>query len=443
MRLQGGIDCVLMKVLMPHSAQSAIPTDVFEGGSLRLFRGHLEMRLTAWPVPQAMRRFPGCDSNWIPILPELRVVHPYRPRKKLAPRKRGNSDQLDFPFMEEKVTPRPAAELTHSQRRKEAFDQFRFSMPKPVAKVLEPFRNNQWALLVLLRYDEVAFELTENNPALAFSLAQEMKGDREMISALRCCRMRQRDILEVLKLPSSPRAVNLFRKISPLSINGDNWNLIADVIRKELDAPKSSLNHLNSINSGVFEILGNDRVSRAATPRLLEEVSQDRAECHRGRIVHLISNTLQMQEELHNSDRVSTFTNIARLREVHDEITTRYHRRIRQLLDANQHNTNHFCNPPLPGIPGQIEPITSAEGLVNEGEEQGNCVASYANKVRAGTTFIYRVLHPERATLSIVRSSPFADWNIGELETRYNMDVQGETEEFVESWLERNRRLVE
>ena len=400
------------------------------------------MSLTAWPVPRAVRRRRGGEDSWTSFLPEFRVVHPYRRKRDRRAKTTPDTDQLTFDFLDS-VVPAQRTRKTPAQLRKDAFDQLRFSMPKPVARTLEPFRNNQWALLMLLRYDRTALEVAENNPALAFALAQKLRGDRETISALQCSRMRQRDLLEVLELPSSSSAVKLFRKIAPSSINGDNWAAILHVIRKELTASKSPLFHLPHINSGVVEILGNEATSRAATTQLLTEVSEDRAENHRGRVVHLISSTLQMQDELHNRDRISSFTSIGRLKEVHSEITARYRRRIRQLLDANGHNTSLFQNPPLPGIPGCIEPITSPEGLVNEGEAQGNCVASYATRVQSGTTFIYRVLRPQRATLSIVRASPFADWCIGELEGPYNTDVEPGTELFVECWLERNRNLVE
>ena len=83
-----------------------------------------------------------------------------------------------------------------------------------------------------------------------------------------------------------------------------------------------------------------------------------------------------------------------------------------------------------------------AAGLVDEGEAQGNCVASYAPRVRDGRTFIYRVLHPERATLSLVRTSPFTEWKIGELEGRYNTDTSQETEDFVQAWLDRHRNVL-
>jgi hypothetical protein len=430
-----------MTVPMPRSAQSDIHVDVFAEGALRLLRDTTEMRLTAWPVPRAVRRL-GRESDWEPFLPEFRLVHPYRPRRQQMRSARENRDQLAFPFFDDTFEANRPAKVTPSQQRRRAFDQFRFSMPKPVAKTLEPFRTNQWPLLALLRYDEGALELAENNPALAYSLAQRMRADRELIQSLQCGRIRQRDLLEVLDLPSSPRAVNLFRKITPASVNGDNWESMVRMIRDELTREKSPLLHLPAINSGVMEILLSPEASRAATQTLLEEVSRDLAESHRGRIVHIINSTLEMQDELRMNRNSTRFANVERLREIHAHVTEQYRRRIRQLIDANRHETDHFRRPPIPGIPGRIEPITSAETLVNEGEEQGNCVASYAVRVREGTTFIYRVLFPERATLSIVRHSPVGDWRIGELEAKYNSDVRDETEDFVQAWLDRNKNLA-
>ncbi|MDF1823459.1 MAG: PcfJ domain-containing protein [Verrucomicrobiales bacterium] len=429
---------------MPRSAQLDIPADVFEAGSLYLFKDVVEMRLTATPVPRAVRR-QGAGQAWVPFIPEFRVVHPYRPRR--APVKKSeNPDQLAFDFFGETFTPESPVRETPAQRRRRAFDQFRFSMPKAFAKVIEPFKTHQWPLLVLLSHDELALELASSNPALAFFLAQKIGGDVPMIQALRCCSMRQRDLMDVLDLPNTNGAVKLFRKIEPASLNGDNWPSMLEIFSRELSNIKSPLNHLEAINSGVIEILSNPAAARAVAPSLLEEVARDKAENHRGRIIHMITGTLQMQEELRDDGsshaKRTHFTSLSRLKETHEEVTKRYRRRIRQLIEANQHDTEHFRRPPLPGIPGKIEPITSPEGLVNEGEEQGNCVASYAERVRQGSTFIYRVLQPERATLSLVKRSPFSDWQIGELESKYNTDVQGETEDFVEAWLVRHQSMI-
>lgn len=431
---------------MPLSASATESGASFRNGTLCLAKGMAELRITGVPVPRAVMRR-GRAGEWEGFLPEFRLVHPYRPcaaarRTKPAGGDGGAGAQLHFDFFEDAAANRTDQSLTPAQRRKRAFEQFRFSLPKRDARILEPFRTHQWHLLVMLHFDPATVELAETNPALAFALAQKLNADRELIASLRCGGMRQRDLLGVLGLPSSPAAVNLFRKVDPHSVNGDNWPALVEVIGRAASEPKSCLNHLSAINAGVVEILLDPRASRAATRQLLEEVARDRAENHRGRVVHLITSTLRMQDELRAGRPCQTFQNLSRLHALHEEVTANYRRRVHQLTEANAGGPACFPPPPLPGIPGQIEPVTSPSDLVDEGEMQGNCVASYAARVRDGDLYIYRVLHPERATLSITRRSQLHEWEIGELECRYNTDVSEETEEFAQAWLDRHRRLV-
>lgn len=63
-----------------------------------------------------------------------------------------------------------------------------------------------------------------------------------------------------------------------------------------------------------------------------------------------------------------------------------------------------FPRPPLPGENNCVVPLRSAADLIEEGRVQSNCVASYAKQVEHGGIFIYRVIFPERATVSIVRN---------------------------------------
>ena len=67
--------------------------------------------------------------------------------------------------------------------------------------------------------------------------------------------------------------------------------------------------------------------------------------------------------------------------------------------------------------------------------EKGDCVASYTARVETGECYIYRVLHPSRATLCIRRQSD-GNWGISELEASCNRKVGAETRKFVEQWLE-------
>src|SRR5262249_8341668 len=142
-----------------------------------------------------------------------------------------------------------------------------------------------------------------------------------------------------------------------------------------------------------------------------------------------LDDTLQMLRRTRPHRGTPKIQSIARLREMHEEVSTEYLRRENPQLRAFR-----LPNPPLPGTP-EIVPIRTLEELIAEGREQNNCVATYAQRVQHRGVFIYRVLKPERATLSIVQSSD-GDWQVGELKRRSNHEASALTWALVESWLD-------
>lgn len=78
-------------------------------------------------------------------------------------------------------------------------------------------------------------------------------------------------------------------------------------------------------------------------------------------------------------------------------------------------------------------PITSTGVLCDEGAGQRNCVASYASQIRQKRVFVYQVLAPSRATLSIVRRQ--GRWQIDQLEAACNRPAPRETRLAVLAWL--------
>ena len=92
--------------------------------------------------------------------------------------------------------------------------------------------------------------------------------------------------------------------------------------------------------------------------------------------------------------------------------------------------------PPVPGNE-QIRPLLNTAQLEQEGRQQGNCVKSYSPFVMAERLYIYKVLQPERATLSI-RQDCHGTWQISELKTARNKKVTVATRRFVQAWLDRH-----
>ena len=121
---------------------------------------------------------------------------------------------------------------------------------------------------------------------------------------------------------------------------------------------------------------------------------------------------------------------LAQLRRYHAEMSADY-----QKLDGLKKEHGVLPPPPLPGMKGKIVSLRTQAELVEEGREQKNCIATYAAGVAAAKCFIYRVLHPGRATLCIRRQSD-GNWGISELEASCNRKVDYATQEFVKQWLE-------
>jgi hypothetical protein len=99
-----------------------------------------------------------------------------------------------------------------------------------------------------------------------------------------------------------------------------------------------------------------------------------------------------------------------------------------------------FPPPPFPGT-DTIRPLTTPAELIEEGDLQHNCVGNrvtYEPYVRRGLCYIYRVLAPERATLSMI-SRGTVSWSIGELKTARNHTVSRETWRVVREWLDANQ----
>lgn len=424
------------KTPMPSTAQYEDLGLTCRGNTISGIRDGEQLRITAWPLPQAVVRTSPSSSEWRPFVPEFRIVHQLPLQKKPVAEKNG---QLHFPFFADtKGQGRPHA-IGPKARERQAWELFRQTMPSVVAQAIEPFATHQWPLLLLLAHDPAALDLAKQNPVLAYIVAQQLEGDVDRIRELRCGTWRRRDLLPLLGLPASPRLIGLFEKVVPSIIHGDNWQDLIEVWKRELTDETLYLNHLSCINAGVLAILTDPAARELVSPPLLHDVANDRREELRAETVYRITATREQMTLLGQKIPPGSLERTFQLDALHDRSTVQYEQRVNQLLHAHHLETREFLCIPLPGIPGKIEPITSARGLIDEGEAQGNCVATYADQVRAGDTYIYRVLHPERATLALTRTSPLAPWRIGQLEGKFNSDVDPETEAFVEAWVSRHR----
>jgi hypothetical protein len=302
----------------------------FKDGKLMIFREDEVMLIQGWDQPSAARK---SDAYWEPFIPEFRLVAPYRRAAKTAPKKVAEkplppsaTGQLDFDLggvdVAAKPTPAKPVIVTPSalnEQRRRAFDAFRFSLPKEVARVIEGFRSHQWNLITLLAHDKAVMDLATTNPVLAYAVA-DWFGDYPR-SRLNFGGMPQCKLLKLLKLPDTPALVKLFRKIPPESIDRRLWQLLLTALRQPDGASSKLLAHVPAINLGVMELILTPHIRPALTPTLLEEVAADPKEKYRGAVAAMLRDTVAMKDELADERPLAAVTSVARLQDLHAKVS--------------------------------------------------------------------------------------------------------------------------
>lgn len=329
------------------------------------------------------------------------------------------------------------------------------------------------------------------------------EADAAAVQAVWYSHRRQRVILQFLRFPESEAVVRLLRKIRPEAVFPSLMRRLAGSIRVDRRVLEI-LGHHSSINRGMLELVANPRIFPYVTPRLLYAVADSPAELaeaptadqilsavgtlqeaglnlpvrplttirqveeFRERVDAEIAEAARRREEAARRAREAQAERERRARaarEAHAQALRRIRERERAARAAGRRlrrpagpdgergavpglgalpvptgAVEPFPPPPVPGTP-DIVPLRSAADLEEEGREQRNCVASYAWRVRRGMCYIYRVLQPERATLSIV-PGPDGGWRRFELKRKENRGVRESTKHFVDRWLERFRFSV-
>jgi hypothetical protein len=334
----------------------------------------------------------------------------------------------DVPCPQRAAKPAMPITVPLAEQRKKAFDAFRFSLPKEVARVLEPFRSHQWPLLVLLAHDKKVMDLAATNPVLAYAVA-DWYADYPR-SKLDFGKMPQRNLLKLLKLPDSAALVKIFRKIPPESVDPPLMQRVLSALRRPDSVSFKLLTHVSSINLGVLELILTPGIRPVLTPTLLDEVAANPRENYRAETASLIRDIVAMNEELADERPPGPMRTVASLRMKHGEVSAEF-----QKLDKLRKAHCLLPKPPLPGIQNRIVPLETPEELMAEGREQSNCVASYTSAVVGRKCYIYRILHPSRATLRIHRKAD-GNWSISEIKASCNRESPPETRAYVKQWLE-------
>ena len=119
---------------------------------------------------------------------------------------------------------------------------------------------------------------------------------------------------------------------------------------------------------------------------------------------------------------------LAAVRRLHDRWTDRLNQRQAQVVDG----PTQFPPPPVPGNDA-IHPITSLEDLQAEGRLMHHCITVYHPRILARQSYIYRILHPERATVELKIERNLI--KVGQISLAYNALPNEATRATVLNWL--------
>ncbi len=426
-------------------SEAKSPSFAFSGGMLHVNVPRSQMRLQWKPKPHAEELYVG-HRKWRALWPEFRILRPPENQK----RKPARAVEIQMEAS--------AREL--ARQKAEALGAFREEIEPEIVRIAEPFGSHQWALMTFMQGDEWATELARGNPVLAYALANNslFRGtptDAAAVQARWHCHRKQRELLEWLGLPSSEPFVKLLRKIPAESVS-------PSILRRMGFAMKSDnrvleyLSHVPAINSAVLEMATTVKYLDLLTPKLLAEVSESTETPGEDSVGDMILGGMTIMEKTAPNQRIKPFSSIQQIRRFRDRADAEFLAHMQRLEVARQEaiaaagrerrryaaeaarqrklDAQPFPYPPIPGT-DSIIPLTDSEQLVQEGRELVNCVSAYAPAIRCGSLFIYKVLKPERATLSIMRGS-HGCWRLRELKTFQNARVQDRTLRHVQAWLE-------
>lgn len=343
-------------------------------------------------------------------------------------------DYQDYMELDEAPMPRVIEQNSDREtlltKERRAFSAFYESIPPHALDIARHTKNRQWHVLQLLnRAGQPAADLFMNNYALAWMLASAWvfhANTKPMRAARSLLKHKQRHIAGWLGFPSTDSAARILRRIKTQALYMPYMLGLRCAMADDPHTLKR-LQHQNTLTPGMLFFLTKPHLCHLPSQKLLREISS----CTKTEqnTIHYVMDSLHMNRRLDEPVRITHFKDNEHVKKIHDRLALLYNEFARSRVG----NTKiEFPPPPLQGT-CEIEPITKPEDLLKEGIDQHHCAASYGERVAMGAIYLYRVLQPERATLSICRKG--AVWLIDQLKGFANKPVLPETLKHVERWL--------
>jgi len=293
-----------------------------------------------------------------------------------------------------------------------------------------------WQLYSLLYRCTGALELARNNLGLAYALANHWVFTRKppkdaMRVARRVLRLRRREIAGFLGFPETNAAARVLGRVRGRDLNVFRlmW------LQQAMCEPRMMriLSHLDRVEIGVLEALGAEASPTRCSGRLMNELAAmtpGRGE----RVGFSVAGLFVLCRQL---DLPLPRLRCAKQAEhLYDELF------LETVRSVGPPNDRPLGEPPVPGVPGVIEPLTTTRQIHREGRLQRNCLADGHGwaECQSGTRFIYRMLEPDRCTLALRRAggrwSP-ESWTLFDFKGPQNSAPSDAAWATVDAWLSR------
>ena len=307
-------------------------------------------------------------------------------------------------------------------------------IPAPVREAVSRFPERHWSVLSwAARCGPAADELLASNPAIAFAIACGAElavagdpvrfGETQFLLAYHS----QRDVLARLGFPATERVRRILRKVPAEHVTLARLRQLRQSLADEAVAER--LAHVPSVPAPVIQLLA-DGTFGVVTDAVLADIARAQADgqpqpANGDDAARRLAEVVACWNLVRPTQPLRPIQRVERLQEIHRQVQADVQKVRRARGDA-------FPDPPFPGD-SRMVPITTRAMLVEEGRIQHNCAFDYAAQCAAGKLAFYRVLFPERCTLSLKRGA--RGWEIDQLQAPCNRKASPGTWRFVRNWL--------
>lgn len=297
----------------------------------------------------------------------------------------------------------------------------------------------QTSILQLAAKSYKASELLCDAPVLLWMIADHLKNRDLSATAIdKMVGKKRTDILSEIVGVDSQASVKFIKKIQIL--NGDQ-NELKVIKNSAVDKHVTyALRNWKKIPIHILSVLRRyPEISESKLLRSFEEIEASQpleTLTHIFKIMNGWYDVMRLGQRL-NINRNNTLNLLNRCKSEQDiqKLHDQWVYKSNKMKVCVEKGNNLFPSPPLPGD-NHIIPILTEEDLIAEGRIMHHCVGSYSHSVRSGSCYIYRVLHPERATLELRCDN----LRISQFKLASNQSPSNDSWKAVNRWLKKHKK---